>query len=165
MVRFPADESGCNLKLSQPWHGPFCVTALKGPNVEVSNVYFPQDDLFLIHQSRVKVCPHNFSGGFYWYGGRRHGSGKPPQWVEDLLRGPDEQSDQHSENTASPVTDVSLEQHTEGSAPPHSDELPEQHTEDSVQQDSYGSSKLNTKDAMLSNVLLPYNLRRGPQQL
>ena len=84
--------------------------------------------------------------------------------MKDLLRGPDGQySDQHSEDTASLVTDGSLEQHTEGPAPPHSDGLPEQHTEDSVQQDSYGLSKLNTKDAALPNVLLPYNLRRDPQ--
>ena len=39
----------------------------------------------MVHQSRVKACPQNFPGGFYWYGGRRHGLGKPPQWVEDLL--------------------------------------------------------------------------------
>jgi len=122
--------------------------------VEGLNIYFPQDDLLLIHQSRVKACLHNFPDGFYWYKGRRRGSGKP-QWVEDLLRGPNRlseqhaqdaaladsngQSDQHSEATASLVTDGSLE-YTEGPAPPHSDGLPEQHTENSVQQDSYGSS-------------------------
>ena len=63
LVRFLADESGQNCKLLRPWHGPFRVTAMKGPDVEVLNVYFPQDDLFLIHQSRVKACPHNFPGG------------------------------------------------------------------------------------------------------
>ena len=50
-----------------------------------SNIYFPQDNLILVHQSHVKACPKNFPGGFYWYGGRRRGVGKPPQWVEDLL--------------------------------------------------------------------------------
>jgi len=33
----------------------------------------------------VKAYPQNYPGGFYWYGGRRRGVGKPPQWVEDLL--------------------------------------------------------------------------------
>ena len=85
LVRFPADESGKNRKLSRPWHGPFRVTEIKRPNVEVSNVYFPQDPRIMIHQSRVKACPCNFPGGFYWYGRRRRGLGKSPQWVEDML--------------------------------------------------------------------------------
>ena len=163
LVRFPADESGRNRKLSRPWHGPFRVTAMKGPDVEASNVYFPQDDLFLIHQSRVKACPHNFPGGFYWYGGRRRGLGKPPQWVEDLLRGPDKLSEQYTQDAASLGTDGSSEQHTEGATPPHFDELSKQHTEDSVQQEYYGSSERSTKDATLPNISPPYNLRRDPQ--
>ena len=66
LIRFPADESGRNRKLSRPWHGPFRVTSIKGPDVEASNVYFPQDYLILIHHLHVKACPPNFPGGFYW---------------------------------------------------------------------------------------------------
>jgi len=99
LVRFLADESGRYRKLSFPWHGPFHVVAIKGPDVDVSNVYFPQDPLIMIHQSWVKSCPHNFPRGFYWCGGCRCGLGKPPQWFEDMLT--DQQSfnsntEQHS---------------------------------------------------------------------
>ena len=69
VVHFPASESWRNGKLSRPWHGPFCVTAIRDPDVEVSNVYFPQDDLILFHQSWMKECLRDFPGGFYWYGG------------------------------------------------------------------------------------------------
>ena len=31
LIRFPADEFRRNRKLSRPWHGPFRVTAIKGP--------------------------------------------------------------------------------------------------------------------------------------
>ena len=39
LVRFPV---GKNRKLSHPWHGPFHVTEIKDPDVEVSNVYIPE---------------------------------------------------------------------------------------------------------------------------
>ena len=71
LIRFPADETGRNHKLSRQWHGPFRVTAIKGPDIEALNIYFPQDDVILVHQTRVKACPQNFPGRFYWYGGRR----------------------------------------------------------------------------------------------
>ena len=123
--------------------------------------------------------PPQLPRGFYWYGGRRRGLGKPPQWVEDLLRGPDKLSEQYTqdaaledsdgqpdlctEDAASLGTDGSSEQHTEGATPPHFDELSKQHTEDSVQQEYYGSSEQTTKDATLPNISPPYNLRRDPQ--
>ena len=56
LIGFPADETGRNHKLSQPWHGPFRITAIKGPDVQASNIYFPQDDVILVRQLRVKAC-------------------------------------------------------------------------------------------------------------
>ena len=72
LVRFPQDETGAARKLSRPWHGPYPLTA---PNVSVTKVYFPQDQSICVHESRVKRCPDNFPGGFYWYGGVDHLAG------------------------------------------------------------------------------------------
>ena len=85
LVRFPAEETGRNRKLSRPWHGPYRVTTVRDPDITVANVYFPQDKLITIHQTRVKSCPSNFPAGFYWYGGKRQGVGKVARWVENLL--------------------------------------------------------------------------------
>ena len=93
LIRFPQDESGGNRKLSRPWHGPYRITARPDPDVCAIKVYFPQDDEIKVHQSRVKACPPNFPAGFYWYGGRRRGPGRPPKWVASLM-------DTHLENTS-----------------------------------------------------------------
>ena len=34
-VKFPSDETGHNRKLSQPWHGPYCVTLIVDSNLTV----------------------------------------------------------------------------------------------------------------------------------
>ena len=49
-------------------------------------VYYPQEGKLRVHQSRVCVCPQEFSAGFYWYGGKRKGPGCPPKWVDRLLQ-------------------------------------------------------------------------------
>jgi len=85
LVRFPADESGKNRKLSRPWHGPYRVTGINSPDISVVKVYYPQDKQITVHQSRVKYCPAAFPAGFYWYGGRQKGLGNVPQWVQNLL--------------------------------------------------------------------------------
>ena len=87
LVRFPADESGKNRKLSRPWHGPYRVTSVKNPDVSVVKVYFPQEKQIMIHQSRVKQCPVNFPAGFYWYGGKQKAQDRTPTWVQNLLAG------------------------------------------------------------------------------
>jgi len=85
LVRFPAEESGKNHKLSRPWHSPYRVTAVNNPDVTVAKVYFPPDKQITIHQSRVKYCPAAFPAGFYWYGGKQKGLGNVPEWVQNLL--------------------------------------------------------------------------------
>jgi len=66
LVKFPTEESGRMHKLSRPWHGPYRITSVRGPDVDVAKVYHPQDGGIQVHQSRVKHCPPNFPAGFYW---------------------------------------------------------------------------------------------------
>ena len=54
-------------------------------DVTCTKVYYPQDGTIHVHQSRVSCCPAQFPAGFYWYGGKRKGPGRPPKWVERLL--------------------------------------------------------------------------------
>jgi len=42
-----------------------------------------------VHQNRVSCCPEEFPAGYYWYGGKRKGTGAPPRWVDNLLNQPD----------------------------------------------------------------------------
>ena len=85
LVRFPQDECGRFRKLSRPWHGPYRVLERKDPDVVVAKVYHPQHGQICVHQSRVCGCPDDFPAGYYWYGGKQKGPGRPPKWVERLL--------------------------------------------------------------------------------
>ena len=108
LVRFPSDETGKWRKLSRPWHGPFRIIKVCDSDVTISNVYFPQDKDITVHQNRVKACPSNFPAGFYWYGGKRQGTGQIPRWVENIL------SDHHTGNsTDHPALDGQEEQDAE----------------------------------------------------
>ena len=84
LVRFPQDESGKNRKLSRPWHGPYRVIQCVDPDVSVVKQYFPEEGSIQVHQLRVRPCPQ-LPTGYYWYGGKRHSSGKVPGWVDKLL--------------------------------------------------------------------------------
>ena len=108
LVRFPHEETGRMRKLSRPWHGPFRVVSRNDPDITVSNVYFPNDTPIKVHQNRVSHCPKEFPAGYYWYGGKRKGTGAPPAWVDKLLNSP-VQSDVNSsgEITETVVTDIS----------------------------------------------------------
>ena len=86
LVRFPQDESGRWRKLSRPWHGPYRILDKSDPNVTCIKVYYPQDGPVHVHQSRISRCPEEFPAGFYWYGNKRRGPGRPPKWVDRLLR-------------------------------------------------------------------------------
>ena len=85
MVHFPHEETGKARKLSRPWHGPYRVVAVDDPDVTVSKLYFSQDGNIQVHQSRLKPCPPHFPHGFYWYGSRHRGPGRPPKWVSQVL--------------------------------------------------------------------------------
>ena len=86
LIHFPQDESGRWLKLSRPWHGPYRITDKNDPDVTCVKVYHPQDGPIHVHQSRVCPCPEDFPSGYYWYGGKRKGPGRPPKWVDSLLQ-------------------------------------------------------------------------------
>ena len=85
LLHFPAEESGKKRKLSRPWHGPYRVTAADNTNITALKVYFPKEDCIRVHQNRVKPCPEGFMAGYYWYGNKRKGPGRPPKWVETAL--------------------------------------------------------------------------------
>ena len=70
----------------------------RGPDIVATKVYFPEDGEIQVHQSRVCACPAGFPAGYFWYGGRRKGPGRPPKWVEKLLEG-------SPDNSASPNVD------------------------------------------------------------
>ena len=89
LVRMPKDETGPQRKLSRPWHGPYRIVSISDPDVLVTKAYFPQDRTIQVHQSRIKACPPKFPAGFYWYGGRRRGPGRPPRWVSEILNSGD----------------------------------------------------------------------------
>ena len=85
LVRFPHEEQGKLRKLSRPWHGPYRVVSQDDPDISVVKVYFPQEPVIQVHQTRVCPCPVAFPPGYYWYGHKQHSSG-PPRWVENLLK-------------------------------------------------------------------------------
>ena len=86
LVRFPQDETGKQRKLSRPWHGPYRIMSRDDPDVSVSKVYFPQEGAIQVHQSRVCPCPSEFPAGYFWYGSKRRGPGRPPKWTEALMQ-------------------------------------------------------------------------------
>ena len=86
LVHFPQEESGRWRKLSRPWHGPYRVTEKSDPDVTCVKVYHPQDRPIHVHQSRVTPCPADFPAGYFWYGGRRRGPGRPPKWLDRFLQ-------------------------------------------------------------------------------
>ena len=96
LVRFPQDESGRWRKLSRPWHGPYRVTDRTDPDITCVKVYHPQDGPICVHQSRVCPCPEEFPAGYFWYGGKRKGPGRPPKWVDQLLQSGSSNTEQPS---------------------------------------------------------------------
>ena len=66
-----------------------------------------------MHQSRVCPCPLEFPAGYYWYGTKRKGPGRPPQWVQNFLEdGP--RDNRHQVIPPNPKTD-SMERADRGS--------------------------------------------------
>ena len=79
---------------------------MNDPDLSMVKVYFPQDPSIQVHQSRVKVCPPNFPSGFYWYGGKRRGPGRPPKWVLKVLNSLDSEKDTEEPPTGTPESQV-----------------------------------------------------------
>ncbi len=51
----------------------------------VNKFNFAQKGTIHVHQARVKRCPAQFPLGFYWYGTRSRGPGRPPKWVAQVF--------------------------------------------------------------------------------
>ena len=49
-------------------------------------VYYPEEGQFQVHQSRVCLCPSGSPPGYFWYGSRRHSSGRLPKWIQQLAQ-------------------------------------------------------------------------------
>ena len=114
LVRFPQEETGRWRKLSRPWHGPYRLVEKPDPDAVCSKVYFPQDGPLCVHQSRICVCAREFPAGYYWYGGKRRGPGRPPRWVERLL----------TSGVPRPAQDATARQDKIGDSPTLSKEAP-----------------------------------------
>ena len=56
-------------------------------NLTAAKVYFPHEDAIKVHTACAKPCPEGFMAGYYWYGNKRKGPGRPPKWVENVLAG------------------------------------------------------------------------------
>ena len=96
--------------MSRPWHGPYWVRTCNSTNITATKVYFPQERLVHVHLNCVKPCPIGFTPGYYWYGGRRCGPGRPPKWVEAIIteEGPDTDKGTEPAEALHSLTDDSL---------------------------------------------------------
>jgi len=93
--------------------------------VTVSKVYFARDGQIQVHQSRVKSCPPHFPHGFYWYGNKRRGPGRPPKWVAQIL---DEQTEILEESEVVPENSEIPEESAASEESSDQDNEPEQAT-------------------------------------
>ena len=80
-------ETGCSStspprNQGKPENSPglYRVVSVADPDICASKVFFPQEGAIQVHQSRVKLCPPEFPGGFYWYGGKGPLPKRPPKW-------------------------------------------------------------------------------------
>jgi hypothetical protein len=52
----------------------------------------------------MKPCPDGLSAGYYWYGNKRKGPGRPPKWVEKLLSATDKEEDNVPHEDPTPMS-------------------------------------------------------------
>ena len=152
LVYMPQDESGRQRKLSRPWHGPFRIISINDPDVLLTKVYFPQDRTIQVHQSCVKMCPPKFPGGFFWYGGRCRGPGRPPRWVLDSHVTADPEESQATpdsgglpEDPADATTDDTADNSVCATTPASVDESIPPSTSNNVQSTSTSAPRLACK--------------------
>ena len=138
LVHFPQDETGRWRKLSRPWHGPYRIVELTNTGVTCVKVYYPQEGKLHVHQSRVCVCPQEFPAGFYWYGGKRKGPGRPPKWVDCLLQS-------GSADNTPPLSNGAPDQ-TNDRQQPEDDHLSASHKEGNRQTSPHTQSQTGTRD-------------------
>ena len=46
-------------------------------------MYFPEQGTIQVHQQQIQIC--QFPAGYYWYGAKSVGPGRPPKWVNRML--------------------------------------------------------------------------------
>ena len=78
MVKFPQEETRSLCKVSRPWHGLYRIIDRQDPDVTVGSMPHRMDKFRELHPAHHS-CP--------WYGTRRSSPGRPPKWVDQLLRG------------------------------------------------------------------------------
>ena len=107
LIHYPSEETGRLRKLSRPWHGPYRITAYDSTSVTAVKVYFPREDAVKVH---LKPCPDALLAGYYWYGNKRKGPGRPPKWVEKILSDRDKEENnkflEESECSMASIADV-----------------------------------------------------------
>ena len=106
LIRFPQEETGANRKLSRPWHGPYRIESISSTGVVAVKVYFPQEGSIQVHAQRVTKCPPNFPSGYYWYGNRRKGPGRPPKWLDQMMSYANSTEDVDNTDDANADTDT-----------------------------------------------------------
>ena len=146
LVKFPAEESGKNRKLSQPWHGPYRVLSCPDPDIVVSKVYFPDDGQIQVHQLRVTPCPVSFPSGYYWYGRKKHSPGCMPKWLLTLNKKDDDTNQADHEQTldTDPDCSDSEEDSSNNDSDSESDdeEIPQQHSRYNLRQQTVRPQRL-----------------------
>ena len=154
LIRFPSDETGKLRKLSRPWHGPYRITACDQTNVTAVKVYFPREDAIRVHQNRVKPCPDGFMAGYYWYGSKRKGPGRPPKWVENILAdaAPDSET---AEEPRDGENETELEPATEELEDEPNVVAPESDSEESVPEPEPADSRKRTERYSLRRRVRP----------
>ena len=147
LVRFPHEETGKNRKLSQPWHGPYRVVDVNNPDLTVSKVYFPQDGVIQIHQTRVTPCCLEFPSGSYFYGRKKCSTQDYPQWIDDLAT---RQSTENDLPDPEDQPDASKEGIMSESSLPNQDLMNECDQESTTEESPPGSYNLRPRNAKKS---------------
>ena len=80
-------------------------------------MYFPGDGQICVHQSRVCDCPVEFPAGYFWYGGKRKGPGRPPKWVQSILANGANQGEAEAQPSCVEETSSRKESTREGQSP------------------------------------------------
>ena len=82
---FPQHEVGRNRKTIQAIAWTILCVIEEGSRYYLMQDLFPLKKNIQVHQTRVQPCPMNFSAGYYWYGSKKAGLGRPPKWVDRLM--------------------------------------------------------------------------------